>query len=257
MTLSDDLSFSQHANNFDDAPSSYPVAFGITFTPPIIGALVGGIGVLAAGYMILNMVMPAWDTYQQKQAESNTLQGQVDQKRLQAKQIDNVLAELAQAKQQQIQVLALFANEKSLGTLLMDTNRLVESSNGQGAGNNVRAKLKKFVPSGEEAQIVTDSSLGEKVNNKLKRSIIKVDIEGTFEQTQSIMRNIERLQPLLLVKNYDSKLVPPEAETVDGKQKIVQTGPAKLGTSFELEALMPLTAEEAAEATAKAAPPKP
>jgi type IV pilus assembly protein PilO len=256
MTLSDDLSFSQHATNFDDAPSSYPVVFGITFTPRIIGALVGGLGVLAAGYMILTMVLPAWGSFKEENRKSEELQTQVEQKRLQAKQIGNVQAELAQAKQQQIQVLGLFANEKSLETLLMDTNRLVEASNAQGTGNPVRAKLKKFVPSADEAQIVTDSSLGEKVNNKLKRTMIKVQIEGTFEQTQSIMRNIERLQPLLLVKNYDSKLVPPEVETINGKQQIVRTGPAKLDTAFDLEALMPLTPEEAAEATAKAAPPK-
>jgi type IV pilus assembly protein PilO len=255
MTLSDDLSFSQHATNFDDAPSSYPVVFGITFTPQIIGALVGGIGFLAAGYMIFSSVMPAWDNYQQQQAKSTELQGQVDEKRLKAKQIDNVVAELAQSKLQQVQVLGLFANEKSLDTLLIDTNRLVESSSAKVSVNNaVRAKLKKFVPSADKPEVIIDSSLGEKVNNKLKRSIIKVEVEGTFEQMQSIMRNIERLQPLLLVKNYDSKLVPPVLETVNGKQKIVQTGPAKLATSFELEALMPLTPEELAEAAAKAAP---
>ncbi|WP_016950230.1 hypothetical protein [Anabaena sp. PCC 7108] len=252
MTLSDDLSFSQHANGFDDAPSSNPVIFGVTLTAPIIGAIVGGIGFLAAGYMILNIVMPAWDTYQQQQTKSNELQGQVDQKRLQSQQIDKVLAELAQAKLQQVQVLALFANEKSLATLLMDTSRLVDSSNGKLTANSVRATLKKFVPSGDQPQVIIDDSLGAEVNNKLKRSTIKVEIEGTFEQTQSIMRNVERLQPLLLVKNYDSKLVPPEVDNSEGRNKIVQTGPGKLATSFDLEALMPLTQEEATTATANA-----
>ncbi|WP_071190422.1 pilus assembly protein PilO [Trichormus sp. NMC-1] len=255
MTLSDDLSFSQHATGFDDAPSSNPVVFGVTLTTPIIGALVGFMGVLAAGYMILNIVMPAWDTYQQQQAKSQELQGQVDQKTAQAKQIDNVLAELAQAKQQQVQVLALFANEKSLATLLMDTSRLVDSSNGQFTANSVRATLRKFVPSGDKPEIITDDSLGAEVNNKLKRSNIKVEIEGTFEQTQSIMRNIERLQPLLLVKNYDSKLVPPEIQNSEENKKVVQIGPGKLATSFDLEALMPLTPEEAAEVAAASAPP--
>ncbi|MBK1990742.1 pilus assembly protein PilO [Sphaerospermopsis aphanizomenoides BCCUSP55] len=256
MTLSDDLNFSQQNTNFDDVASSYPVAFGITFTPKIIGIVVGMIGVAATGYMIMNMVMPAWDNFQQLQTKSTDLQGQVDQKRLQAKQADKVKTELADAKKQQVQVLALFANEKSLDTLLMDTSRLVDSSNAQViASNAVRAKLKRFVPAADKAEIITDNSLGEKVNNKLKRRLIKVEIEGNFEQTQSIMRNIERLQPLLLVQNYDSKLVPPEVEKTEEKKKEVRTGIGKLSTSFDLVALMPLTAEETAELAAKAAPP--
>jgi type IV pilus assembly protein PilO len=257
MTLSDDLSFSQQNTNFDDAASSYRSVFGITLTPQIIGALVGGIGFLAAVYMILNMVMPAWDNFQQLQTKSTELQGQVDQKRLQAKQADKVKTELADVKKQQIQVLGLFANERSLDTLLMDTSRLVDSSNAQITANNaIRAKLKRFVPAADKAEIIADNSLGEKVNNKLKRRVVKVEIEGNFEQTQSIMRNIERLQPLLLVQNYDSKLVPPEVDKAnDEKKKAVRTGIAKLSTSFDLVALMPLTAEEAAELAAKAAPP--
>lgn len=256
MTFSDDLNFSK-SNNFDDVSSSYPTAFGITFTPQIIGVIVGGLGFLGAVYMIVNMVMPAWDNYQQLQAKNNTLQGEVEQKRLQAQKAPKVKAELAQTKQQQVQVLALFANEKSLDTLLIDTSRLVDSSNTQTLGNNaIRAKLKKFVPSGDKAEIIADNSLGEKVNNKLKRQIIKVEIEGNFEQTQAIMRNIERLQPLLLVQEYDSKLVPPEVDKADEKKAAVRTGIGKLSTSFNLVALMPLTAEELAEIAAKGAPPK-
>jgi type IV pilus assembly protein PilO len=256
MTVSDDLNFSQQNTNFDDAESSYRSAFGITFTPQIIGGLVGGIGFLTAVYMVLNMVIPSWDNFQQLQTKGNELQGQVDQKRLQGKQADKVKKELADVKKQQIQVLGLFANEKSLDTLLIDTSRLVDSSNAQITANNaIRAKLKRFVPAADKAEIIADNSLGEKVNNRLKRRIIKVEIEGNFEQTQSIMRNLERLQPLLLVQNYDSKLVPPEVDKADKKKKAVRTGIGKLSTSFDLVALMPLTAEEAAELAAKASSP--
>lgn len=254
MTLSDDLNFSP--NSFDDSSSSYPTAFGITFTPQIIGAIVGGVGFLGAVYMILNIASPAWTTFQDLQTKNSTLQGEVEQKRLQAQQAPKAIAELAQSKQQQTQVLALFANEKSLDTLLLDTSRQVEKSNPLTLGNNaVRAKLKKFAPAGDKAEIISDNSLGEKVNNKLKRQVIKVEIEGNFNQTQAVMRNIENLQPLLLVQNYDSKLVPPEVDKGDEKKTAVRTGIGKLSTSFDLVALMPLTAEELAEAAAKAASP--
>jgi type IV pilus assembly protein PilO len=255
MTVSDDLNFSK-STNFDEVGSSYPVAFGVTFTPKVIGLVVGGLGVLGAVYMILNIVMPEFTKFQDLQTKSKDLQGKIEQTNLQAKQADKLLAELAQSQQQQSQVLALLANEKSLETLLIDTSRLVSYSNATAMGSNaIRAKLKKFAPAGEKPEIIIDNSLGEKVNNKLKRQVIKVEIEGHFEQTQAIMRNIERLQPLLLVQNYDSKLVPPEKEDTDDNKTAVRTGVGKISTSFDLVALMPLTAEEQAEAAAKAAPP--
>ena len=113
-------------------------------------------------------------------------------------------------------------------------------------------------PFSEKPVLIEDGSFGIEVNSKLKRSIVNVDIEGDFEQTQSIMRNIERLQPLLLVKNYNSRLSAPEMS--DDKDNPVQIGIGKLTTTFALEALMPLNTEEAADLAAKAAaaaaPPK-
>jgi type IV pilus assembly protein PilO len=248
MTYSDELNFSNKGTEVQD---SGPVIFGITLTPTIIGGVVGFLGVSVAGYMLFNMAMPAWDNYQQLQTKRDQLQADVNQKKTQAQQIGKVETDLGVAKQQQKQVLALFADEKSLDTLLLDTSRLIDSSNGQAFGNAIRAKLKKFVPASEKPVLIEDGSFGVEVNSKLKRSIINVVIEGDFEQTQSIMRNIERLQPLLLVKNYDSKLSAPEMS--DDKDNPVQIGIGKLTTTFVLEALMPLTSEETAELAAKTA----
>jgi type IV pilus assembly protein PilO len=255
MTFSDDLNF---ANQDTDTQDSGPVLFGVTLTPTIIGRVVGFLGVASASYMLFNIAMPAWDNYQELQTKREQLQTEVQQKKTQAQQIGKIEADLAEAKQQQQQVLALFADEKSLDTLLLDTSRLIDSSNGKAFGNAIRAKMKRFVPASEKPVVVDDGSFGVEVNNKLKRSIVNVEIEGNFEQTQSIMRNIERLQPLLLVKNYDSKLSPPEMS--DDKDNPVQIGIGKLTTTFALEALMPLTPEEAADLAAEAAakaPPVP
>ncbi|MFM7408462.1 MAG: pilus assembly protein PilO [Cuspidothrix sp.] len=255
MTMSEDLNFPSQGIQTANAA---PVVFGVTLTPTIIGGVVGFLGVAGAGYMMLNMVMPAWYAYQQQLTKRDQLQAEVDQKKVQAGQIGKIEADLATAKQQQKQVLALFADEKSLDTLLLDTSRLIDSSNSQNIGNGVKAKMKKFVPTSETPAIVEDGSFGAEVNGKLKRSTFNVEIEGNFEQTQAIMRNIERLQPLLLVKNYNSKLSLPE--TSGDKDNPVQIGVGKLATTFELEALMPLTNEEAADLAAKAAaasaPPK-
>jgi type IV pilus assembly protein PilO len=257
MTLSDDLNFVEQGGEFDTGTPAYPVLFGVTFTPKIGGILAGVAGVAGAAYMVMNMVLPAWDTYQQQQAKATDLQGQIEQKKASIKQIDKVKEELAQAKQQQTQVLGLFANEKTLDTLLLDLNRLVESGNTQITANSGRAKLKKFVPSSQKAETITDGTLGTLVNGKLKRSSVNVEVAGTYEQTQSILRNIERLQPLLIVKDYQSQLAPPETVLREGKLVPKVGGPAPITTSFQIQALMPLNPEEvAAAAAAQQAAPK-
>ncbi|MEH2339283.1 pilus assembly protein PilO [Nostoc sp.] len=258
MTLSDDLNFAEHGGEFDSATPAYPVVFGIAFTPNIIGILVGVIGLAGAAYILLNLLMPAWESYQQQQAKSLELQAQVAQKKANIKQIDKVKDELAQAKQQKVQVLGLFANEKTSDTLLLDMNRLVESGNTPTSINAVRAKLKKFVPISQKPEPIIDGSLGLLVDGKLQRSSINAEITGTYEQTQSIIRNIERLQPLLIVKDYQATLVPAEPRSPLDKTP-VQVGPAAINTSFQLQILMPLSPEEiaaAAAAAAKTAPKK-
>ncbi|MBE9005937.1 pilus assembly protein PilO [Fortiea sp. LEGE XX443] len=247
MTLSEDFNFADQGGEFDSETSPYPVVFGITFTPQIIGLIAGVVGLAGALFIVLNLVMPAWENYQQQQAKSGELQGQIDQKKAAIKQIDQVKQDLAQAKQQKIQVLGLFANEKTLDTLLLDMNRLVESGNAQVPANAVKAKLQKFAPATDKAEPVIDGSLGVGVNGKLKRTSINVEIVGTYEQTQSILRNIERLQPLLIVKDYQSALAPVIANTQAGKV-IRQVGPPGITTAFQIQALMPLTPEEAAAA---------
>ncbi|QFS44019.1 pilus assembly protein PilO [Nostoc sphaeroides] len=257
MTLSDDLNFGEQGG-FDEATPASPVLFGIAFTPKIIGTIVGVIGLAGAGYILLNLLMPALESYQQQQAKSSELQGQVEQKKASIKEIGKVKDELAQAKQQKVQVLGLFANEKSLDTLLLDVNRLVESGNTPTSVNTVRAKLKKFVPVSQKPEPVTDGTLGLKVDGKLQRSNINAEITGTYEQTQSIIRNIERLQPLLIVKDYQATLAPVESISPLDKTPM-QVGPAAINTSFQLQVLMPLSPEEiaaAAAAAAKTAPKK-
>ncbi|MGJ5630295.1 pilus assembly protein PilO [Nostoc sp. CALU 1950] len=258
MTLSDDLNFAEHGGEFDSETPAHPVVFGIAFTPKIIGILVGVIGLAGAGYILLNLLMPAWESYQQQQAKSTELQAQIEQKKANIKQIEKVKDELAQAKQQKVQVLGLFANEKTLDTLLLDLNRLIESGNTPTSINAVRAKLKKFVPVSQKPEPVIDGTLGLQVDGKLQRSIINAEITGTYEQTQSIMRNIERLQPLLIVKDYVATLAPVESRSPLDKTP-VRVGPAEINTSFQLQVLMPLSPEEiaaAAAATAKNAPKK-
>ncbi|NMG07096.1 pilus assembly protein PilO [Brasilonema sp. UFV-L1] len=248
MTLGDDFNFVEDTE-FATTSSSYPVVFGITLTPKVSGIILGVLGLAGAAYMLMNFVIPIWDNIQQQETKQNELQQTIDQKKSDIKQIDKVQQEQALSKQQQLQVLALFANEKTLDTLLLDLNRLVESSNTQFPPHAVKAKLRKYVPIGK-AEPITDSSFGSLVNDKLKRRSINIEILGTYEQTQSILRNIERLQPLLMVKDYQSTLAPEEVTQQD-KVVVRRVGSTLISTSFQLQALMPLSQEEIAAAKAR------
>ncbi|MFM5999314.1 MAG: pilus assembly protein PilO, partial [Dolichospermum sp.] len=227
-----------------EAKNSVPVVFGITLTPTIIGIVFASLGILGSFYMLVNMVMPAVENYKAEATKRDQLQIENQQKQNQAQQIGKIKVDLVTAKEQQKQILSLFADEKSLETLLLDTSLLIDSSNIQVIGSSIKAKMKRFAATSEKPEIVADSSFGAEINNKMKRSIINVEIEGNFAQTQLIMQNIERLQPLLLVKNYESKLSPPEFSADQNNAIPVEIG--KLITSFELEVLIPLTPEEQA-----------
>jgi len=85
--------------------------------------------------------------------------------------------------------------------------------------------------------------LSPEVNGKIIYLVFNVTIEGTFEQTESIIRDIERMQPLLIVRDYQSTLAP--TPTADAKGKVVR-GPVMINTSFQLQAIMPVSPSESA-----------
>ena len=246
MTFSDEMNF--EGSEFEEESSAYPVVFGITFTPTISGILIGVLGVAGAAYMLTSFVMPAWETFTEKQGTKEQLETDIKSKQARLENIDELNDKLAESKRQQAKVWAVFANEKTLDTLLIDLNRLVEAGNAQLSRNAVKAKLEKFAPDSEGIQPVVDGSLGAEVDGKLKRSSTEIVISGTYEQIQSIMRNIERLQPLLLVKDYESTLI---SETIE-EGKPARVGPTPITTSFKLEALVPMNPEEVAAAQEEA-----
>lgn len=250
MTVSEDF-ISDGDGDFEATAPTYPTAFGVTFTPAISGVIIAVLGLAGTIYLILNLVLPTFQKYQELQASRSEKQTLVEQKKAVLQQTEQVRTELAQTKQQQTEVLALFASEQTLDTLLLDLNRVVESGNANPGRNFIRARLKRYVPANPLAEVITDSSLGAAVNGKLKRRVINVELEGTFEQTQAIVRNIERLQSLLLIKDYQSTLV----QATPNQQGRVGSGSGTINTAFQLQALIPADPAEAANAAAVANPP--
>lgn len=230
--------------------ANYPTAFGITFTPKVTGIALGLLGLVGAGYVLSTFVLPAWSEVQKLKADEATKQQQVDQQKsgqLERKLVDAELR-LKQAESRKADLLQLYASPNDLKTLLTDLNKLFKSRN---------VTLNSFLPQGDPTPIA-DGSLGPAVDNKLKRQTFQVELDGSFSDTHNLIRDLERLQPLIVMKNLKTDLVKPDftAKVIATKDK-AQLVPDKndgLKTSLTLEVLIPLTPEEIA---ALAPPPPP
>ena len=233
----------------EEEASSYPTAFGITFTPRVSGITFAILGILGAAYLFMNFAWPAWQQVQELQGTVDQKQSKLDQQQQIEKQLQASKVELEKAKQKSQRVLGLFANEQSLNTLLLALNDRVKASNGQ---------IVLYEPEEEGATPVTDGSLGAEVNGKLKRKKIGVELEGNYAQIQSIMRGFERLQALLLVKDFTAELTEDREVQIDPNTNLVTSSKApNIKTKMTLEALLPLNEEEKKQAEAAAAQAKP
>ena len=230
MTFADDFISSEGEEL--EAGSNYPTAFGITFTPVVSGITFAIIGLLGGLYIFMNLVIPAQENYQKLKTTKEQQENQVKQQesiRLDKEKV-RLEGELKEAQSLKPKILGVFADgSQNSDTLLIDMNGFIEGR---------KAKLLSFTPEGKE-EVITDDSLGTGVNGKLKRQQYKLEIDGTFEQTQSILRNMERLQSLLMVKDFDSKVTEKQILLFDG-EKVISQRETQLTTKFTVEAILPL-----------------
>lgn len=269
--------FSSNDVDFIDEPIN-PVVFGLEITPTILGVLVALVGVGGAGYLFKEYVMPVAAGNATLRVEIATREQQLISQAQELENIAKIEAALAAAMQRRQNVYALFANEETMDTLLLDINQRIESSNAtlSGIRNQVRARgippilleaqLQSFIPG--EKVVVTDGSLGEGVNGKLSRETYEVSFSADYTQTQSILRNLERLEPLLMIRDFSINGTQEVEETViasDGQ--VISSPKSQLDTSFQIDALIPTSdadvppavasteAEEGDEAEAETADP--
>lgn len=232
--------------------ANYPTAFGITFTPRVTGIAIGIGGLLASGYLLMNWVLPAYQTLQQLQTDKTGKEQQVQQQRggVSPAEFQKVEARLREKEALKKQILSLFGNAKALDTLLLDISRIFRTRN---------VSLVSFQPQGTGATPIADGSLGAEANNKLKRQTFNVQLKGQYVNINEVLRDLEQLQPLILLKNLniqnleegrlyhlDRKNSPVKIEPVEGSEEQVTA-------TFLLDLIVPLSAEE----IAKLAPPPP
>ena len=231
----------------------YPSVFGVTFSPIVIGACLSVIGVGISGYLFLTYLQPQLTKNQELATKLAQTQEQIQLRKDNAKKIAAAEQARDKAKTQKQVVTDLFANDKKLDTLLLDLNKLVNIRQGE---------LQSFKPDdagvgatgSSGAAVVIDGSFGAALNNKIRRKGIQIDITGTFEQIQSILRTIERLDRLLIIKDFRADVDPTSQKiVVDAQGKMIPQAEAKIKTSFKLQALMPIDSAPAPVAPAPAA----
>jgi type IV pilus assembly protein PilO len=253
MSYSSDLIDSDLSpeSTFSAAPA-YPSVFGISFSPLIIGAGIAVVGGAISAYFFISSLQPQLAKNQELESKLAQTQEQIQQRKDNDKKIAAAEKERDRVNAQRQVVTGLFASDKKLDTLLLDLNKLINIRQGE---------LQTFTPdapaagSGSSgAAIVSDGSLGAALNNKVKRKGVKIDISGNFEQIQSILRTIERLDQLLIIKDFHADVdTSTQKIVVDAQGRMVPPPAAKIKTSFKIQAMIPLTAAE----TPAAAPPAP
>lgn len=263
MTMGGDFA---PAGELRENEPKYPVVFGIALTPKVSGILLALLGVAGAAYLLLNVVQPTWQRTAELEQDVATKEQQLENQGKVREQIEQARTQLRDAQKLQADVLALFATEPSLDTLLIDLNERVQAANARIADPEQRATLSRFelvpVPpptaDGQPGDLVTDGSFGTAVNGKLRQRIYNVEMQGSFAQVQSIIRNIERLQPLLVVRNLRSEPLRPPTLTLDQQGRVIgnQSDP-RLKVSFQMVALLPASTPAATNGTAPAAAPAP
>lgn len=230
----------------------YPSAFGITFTPVVSGIALAIIGIVGAGYIFMNMVAPAREGYnsiekqkQEKLTQLNQIKGKDYPKK-----ISNLKSALETEEVLKSKVIAMFTNQDDLETLLIDFSNFIAAN---------RGILVRYSPD-KDITIIDDNYFGENVKGKLKKKGISIQFKANFSQTQAIINNLERLQPLLIIKSYESKVTEqPTAVLTSNRRKLVPRNPAILTTDLKIDAILPLSqkeAEAAREAAKRAAQSK-
>lgn len=240
----------------EEAPA-YPKVFGISITPVVGAILLTLIGAIGAYLLWTNLVQGTLQRNQELKADIAAKEQQLANQADTQKQIAEAKTNLQSAQQLQADVRSLFASEDSLNTLLLDINERVQSVNAGIADPTKRATLSRFDLNEKESGAITDGSLGGEVNGKIERRIYDVEIKGTFPQTQSIIRNIERLQPLLVVSDLKSELDQSTQKIVlDDKGRLAPVGQpdTQVKTSFKLAALVPVDTVPTATTTAPSSP---
>jgi len=191
------------ADNIPESAASeiaYPTAFGITFTPIVTGILIGIGGVLLGTYGFVSFVQPAQIRHGNLKADLAQMRQRVDveQQKAESFSLREAEAKLGEVQAQRDAIGTLLAPPGALDVFLTDLSRVV-AANGM--------ELDAYQPQG---LILKDQPFGSGAQCKLQQQTLPVNLEGSYTQIQSLLRDLERMEPVLFVKNLSLNLKQPE-----------------------------------------------
>lgn len=256
MTFTEEYNPTNTALNYDEP--NYPKAFGLTLTPNVAAIALGLAGLVGGLYLWTSLIAPVQEANRLLEEDIVAKEQEVATLDARSKQIGKVQAELKAAEAKKGRVMRLFAQEKSLDTLMLDVSRLAPKPRPKSEKDKdlpPQLTLKEFSPS-SGIETLQDGSLGELVNGKLNRQTYTVQLEGGYADTQKFIGELERFQPLLQVTELASTAEAPVTKVTAGPRglSIRADQNPKLTTGFKLNVLMSRSPEEIAAQAAAAAP---
>jgi type IV pilus assembly protein PilO len=271
MTATGDFIPADEGQEFEGALPEYPTAFGIQFTPKVQAIALTLVGVIGAFALYNFLVKPLAQEKRTLSSEVADKEIQVEQQAASLQEIAALQAQLDEAIAQRVGIYSLLGDKQSLDTLLIDINQQIQNSNGTisdvlradpnqldnaqlvSLGLNrdqVRQVRTAYAENPAVPQLLFSADLQQfnpnpptiltevppELTGKLESQTVSVSMQALFPQTLSILRNIERLEPLIIIKDLrqGEGALPPGASEAD------LSGVARpLQTDFTLEVLVP------------------
>jgi len=273
MTFTDDFVPVEDAEELEGP--SYPSAFGIEFSPKVQGIALAVLGVGGAIFLFTRLVSPVQTQLSDLQLRIDEKETTLENQAASLRQIEAVQADLDQALSQREGIYSLLGDPTSFDTLLLDTNQQIEKSNasiaGAIAGNLTDAQAATLTSDGfNQAQVerivqaLADDPVaqraaftselfsfnpvglptpigeeyGPELSGKLERQLVEVNFRGLFNQTQNILYNLERLEPLLIIRDFNQSFADAPGDL--SEEDLNRLGVRPLETSLTMEVLVPL-----------------
>jgi type IV pilus assembly protein PilO len=240
----------------DEGGSGGITLFGFTLTSKILGILMGVGGLVLAAYVANTYVMPIWDQVQSGQNNIATKKSGLTALEQKVASKGNVAQKIEDANKQNQFILSLLPNVDNIDTMMRDIQEQIPKTIvialPPDFSYEIAGTMRAFQPA--------DPIKGPQYNTYS----FTIGFDGKFEDVFNTIQRIERLKPLLVVKNLKltKKSLPSDKfkfsrPIAAGKEKeIIDILPPLIGADFTLEAFVPLTEAELKAATAAAAPPK-
>ena len=244
------------ASGMEDGAAGGLRLFGVTFTSKVLGILIGVAGLGLAAYVATSYVTPVWDQVQSGQKNIETKESGLAALKQKVASKGDVAIRIEEANKQNQFVLSLLPSVDNIDTLMRDIQEQIPKTITIALPPDFTYELAGTMRTFQPAPPIKEA--------QYTRYTFTIGFDGKFEDVLNTIQKIERLKPLLAVKDLKltKKSLPVEKfkfsrPIAAGKEReILDSLPPLIGADFTLEAFVPLSEAELKAAATAAAPPK-